>query len=426
MAEVFPFRGWRYNPGLVDVGLVTAPPYDVIDVEGQAFYHQRHPNNIIRLILGQDQAGDDEICNKYARAWGFLDDWRRRHVLVQEDVPAVYLYRQDFSAPGTSRAHRTGLIADLTLSPLSAGIVRPHERTLSKPKEDRLKLIRATGFQLSQIFMLYEDAQAELHPWLGEKPERPAADLTDSEGVRHRVWPLTDAAVIGKIKSFFAQRPVYIADGHHRYETSLAYRDELLMAGRPLGEAGTVAVVLVELDQPGLFVFPTHRAVHSLPAWDEEWFKRAVGEYFRLAPFDGGVQALARSIDGHPHTFGFVLSSGAYRAVPIGEARTMAAMPADRAPAWQRLDVSILHSLVLHKIMGITEEAQARQENLIYTRDPAEVGRMVAEGQAQFGVLLGPTPVRQVKDVADARETMPQKSTYFWPKLLSGLVLKEL
>ncbi|MGE5551659.1 MAG: DUF1015 domain-containing protein [Bacteroidota bacterium] len=426
MAEIHAFRGWRYNKELADPGLVTAPPYDVIDPRGQDYYYRRHPENVIRLILGREEAGDNERANKYTRARGYLDDWRRRGVLVHENTPAVYLYRQDFQVPEGGRAARSGLIADLALSPFGEGVVRPHERTLSKPKEDRLRLMRATGFQLSQIFMLYEDPDGALRASLEVRPEEPAADLIDPEGVRHRLWPLTEAGTIDRLRSFFAPRPVYIADGHHRYETALAYRDELQRRGLPLGDAGRVAVVLVDLDQPGLVVFPTHRAVHALASWDEGAFRRRLEEFFRLVPYEGSPRDLARDVAKQPHAFGFVFRDASYKAILADEAAAMAAMPQERAPAWRRLDVSLLHSLVLGRILGLDDEAQAKQTNLIYTREADEAAAMTVDGRAQFSVLLGPTPVRQVKDVADAGETMPQKSTYFWPKLLSGLVLKEL
>ncbi|MGE5598654.1 MAG: DUF1015 domain-containing protein [Bacteroidota bacterium] len=426
MAEIFPFRGWRYNTDLVDPGMVTAPPYDVISPAGQEFYYRRHPENVIRLILGREEPGDDGARNKYTRARGFLDDWRGRGVLVREKEPAFYLYRQDFMLLGGAAAHRAGLVADLTLSSYGEGIVRPHERTLAKPKEDQLRLMRATGFQLSQIFLLYEDPAGELRPILNPRPEKPAADLVDPEGVRHRLWPLADPRLREDIAAFFAPRPVYIADGHHRYETALAYRDERRAAGLPPDGSDRVAVVLVEMDQPGMVVQPTHRAVHSLPEWDEGAFRAALSQFFHLERFAGDIEALAEKVAGRPHAFGFLFPGGAHLAVLADEAAALAAMPAERAPAWRRLDVSILHSLVFGRLLGLTEEAQTRQENLVYTREASEAGKLVAEGQAQFAVLLGPTPVRAVKDVADAGETMPQKSTYFWPKLLSGLVMKEM
>lgn len=427
MAEVLPFRGWRYDTNLVDPALVTAPPYDVIGEEGREFYHRRHPENVIRLILGREEPGDDESNNKYTRAHEHLDDWRRRGVLRRDVEPAFYIYRQDFTPPGGVPSSRTGLIADLRLTPYAEGVVRPHERTLSRPKQDRLSLMRATGFQLSQVFMLYEDPGAAIAPLLHEAVAKtPGLDLVDPEGVRHRLWTSTDPGAAGRIRAFFAPRPVYIADGHHRYETALAYRDELLAAGRRLGEADKVAVALLDMDQPGLVVFPTHRAVHSLPAWDGERFRLALAENFKLSPFAGGPPALAAAIQPVPHSFGFIFPDGAYMATLTDEDRALAAMPRARALEWRRLDVSLLHGLIFGRALGLSEDAQARQENLIYTRDPAEVAAMVASGRAQFGVLLRPTSVREMKAVADAGEAMPQKSTYFWPKLLSGLVFKEL
>ncbi len=451
MADVRPLPGIRYAPE-TDLAAVVTPPYDVISPEAQARYYTRDPHNIIRLELGRDEPGDDGLNNRYTRAALTFAEWRLSGVLRQ-DKPGLYLYEQRFSVPGVGGARkRRGLFARVRLVPWEEGVILPHERTLSKPKDDRLKLTRATSATLSPIMALYDDPSGELTALLGKAARRkPEVAFTDEAGEEHRLWPLRDEALIARVEDFFRDRQLYIADGHHRYETALAYREELRETRRDLAPndaANFTLMALSALEDPGLVVLPTHRIVRGVAPERLSVFRDDLAAYFEASPLGepGGLATLdvaetlatltAASEDGQRVAFVMVTADGAFllRQTAAGEA-AMDALDSARAgehigdsAAWRRLDVTSLHELILARGLGVSERMVRAGEGIAYTRDASAAIEAVRAGVdgAQLAFLLNPTPPTAIRDVARAGDRMPQKSTYFYPKLITGLVINPL
>lgn len=447
MADVRPLPGIRYARE-TDLAAVVTPPYDVISPEAQARYYERSPENIIRLELGRDEPHDDELDNRYTRAATTFADWRLRGVL-QQDAPALYLYEQRFSALGGER-RRLSLLARVRVEPWEADVVLPHERTLSKPKSDRLKLMRATAATLSPIMALYDDSQGALAKALAKPLKRaPDATVRDEADEEHRLWIVRDAALFERVATFFRDRQLYIADGHHRYETALAYREELREARHelPLEDAANFTLMaLSAIEDPGLVVLPTHRIVRGVPQERLAEFMRDLDGLFDTEPLIAGslndleevaaqkvVHALAEASDGGKRTaFALVAPDGVriLRQTAAGRAamdeRTGEA--AHASEAWRALDVAVLHELVLARGLSVSEQAIRAGEHVTYTRDAQaalDAVRTAADG-AQLAFLLNPTPPAAIRDVARAGDRMPQKSTYFYPKLITGLLINPL
>ena len=450
MADVRLLSGIRYIE-IADLARLVAPPYDVISPEAQAHYYERHPENVIRLELGRDEPGDDELNNRYTRAAVTFAEWRLRSVLRQ-DAPAFYLYEQRFKV-GTSDHTRTSLLARVRLEPWSAGVVLPHERTLSQPREDRLKLLRACAANLSPIMALYDDPKSELARRLARaRRGAPTVAFADEAGEEHRLWPCADALLASHAASFFSGRQLYIADGHHRYETALAYRDEIREQRRELladDAANFVLMALAAIEDPGLVVLPTHRVVRDVAPDRLAGLDAALEAWFEAEPLDnaGGPEgwtarlAAARREAGGAAAFVLVRPDGAtlLRLRPAGRAAMRAAGVGDRgseepahdggerrSDAWRALDVAILHELVLERALGIDAAALQAGEHVTYTRDAAVATQAVRKGGDTLAALLNPTPPVAVRDVALAGDRMPQKSTYFYPKLITGLVINPL
>lgn len=433
MADVRPLPGIRYAAEAELAALVT-PPYDVISPAAQARYYERHPHNLIRLELGRDEPGDDELGNRYTRAAETFARWRLDGVLRQ-DAPSLYLYEQRFSAGGGER-RRLSLMARVRLEPWEAGVILPHERTLSKPKDDRLRLTRACAATLSPILSLYDDPAGELaKTFAAARRRKPALTFADEERETHRLWIVREPALLAAAAHFFADRQLYIADGHHRYETALAYRDEV-HALRGEGTADDAAsftlMALSAIEDPGLVVLPTHRVLRGLDAERLAALDASLRPHFVIEPLSGDdpatwVAALAAAGEmGTRTAFVLVDPKGArlLRLTPAGTA----AMAAERgaSDAWRRLDVAVLHTLLLREALGISDEAVRGGERVTYSRDAAEAAGAVRAGGAGLAVLLNATPPAALRDVARAGERMPQKSTYFYPKLISGLVINPL
>ncbi len=432
MADIRPFAGIRYAPDLrTQLASLVTPPYDVISPEAQAVYYERHPDNVIRLELGREEPGDDALNNRYTRAAATLADWRMQGVLRQEMQPALYLYRQRFHSGG-SDYWRTSLLARVRLEPWEAGVVLPHEYTLAKPKSDRLNLLRACAANLSPILSLYEDADGSMRRRLEPLASQPPQDtFTDDAGEDHTLLPITDADWIAQAQQFFAHRHLFIADGHHRYETALAYREELRTMRKELhpdDAANFVLMALIAFEDPGLVILPTHRLVAALPAERIASFPERLRRSFTIEPLPATIspdQALATLPSESPGAFLLLLGDEMLRVQAQPEAlRRMAAT--GRSAAWQRLDVAILQTLVLEEALELDAEAVTGGNFLSYTRDAQAAAQAVHSGSAQVAALLRATPVGQLRDVALAGERMPQKSTYFYPKLITGLVINPL
>jgi uncharacterized protein (DUF1015 family) len=432
MADVRPLSALRYASDLQsNLASLVTPPYDVISPEAQATYYARHPQNIIRLELGQEQPSDDTLNNRYTRAAATLADWRLQGTVHQETQPAFYLYRQHFQIGGQDY-WRTSLLGRVRLEPWEAGVVLPHEHTLSKPKSDRMKLLRACAANLSPIMSLYEDSDGSMQQLLKPLEQQPPeVALSDDAGEEHTLLTISDANLIASIQQFFASRPLFIADGHHRYETALAYREELREMRKvlhPDDAANFVLMSLIAFEDPGLVILPTHRLIQGLPAERLSGFLDRLAPSFtveRLPAATSPAEALAALSPDSPGAFVLVTRDEVARVQARPEGlRKMA--DAGHAAAWQQVDAAILQTLVLDEALGLNDEAITAGGFLSYTRDAQAAAQAVQAGSAQVAALLRPTRVEQLHDVALANERMPQKSTYFYPKLITGLIINPL
>lgn len=410
MAEIKPFKGLRYSQNK-DLRLVTSPPYDIISVSEQEGFYKADPNNVIRLELGAIYKDDTADCNRYTRAAEYLDDWLLNGILKREREDAFYIYEQEFPLENGGTKILYGLICLARLEPFDKGIILPHEKTLSKAKEDRLNLARATGANFSQVYSLYADEEKTVPQILDSYRERkPDIEFTSFEGIVQRLWIITDAGINSKISAAFSDKKLFIADGHHRYETALKYKENF-------GGPDYVMMFLAEMDNPGLVVFPTHRVVHGLEDFDEKKLLDKAREYFDISPAAAG--------EAPPKGSFILIAKGGRHRLTLRDIRVMDGVFPDSSPAYRHLDVNVLHSLLLDKLLRIDLANLALQKNLLYTRDAAEAEAIVKNGSAQCAFLLGPTLIDEIKDISLANEKMPQKSTYFWPKLITGLVMNK-
>jgi uncharacterized protein (DUF1015 family) len=432
MADVRPLRGIRYAPEVVpDLAEVVTPPFDVISEEAQERYYTRHPLNIIRAELGKISPEDTTLDNRYTRAARTLAEWRQDGVLHQDAQPAYYAYQQTFQHGGQSYT-RTSLCARVRLEPWEKHMVLRHEFTRKKDKDDRLQLLRACSVNLSPIMSMYSDPQGRMRRLLGEYLEHPAVQLTDEAGEGHRLHAVTDPAVVARIQDFFAERQLYIADGHHRYETALNYRNEVLVTRQELADDDAVNFVmmsLIDLDDPGLLVLPTHRLFFDLsPQALANLTSAHLGRYLavrELAGVDASVlDELAQAGATQPS---FLLTTPQQSwLLSLNERGAARMREAGHSEAWKTLDVSIAHTLILEELLSLQPEDLTAGKFVRYTHEDQEALDAVAQGKAQAALFLNATRVRQICAIADADDQMPQKSTYFYPKLLTGLVLNPL
>jgi len=434
MAKIFPFRALRYDPAHVSLRQVVTQPYDKITPAMQAGYYEASPYNLVRIILGQRDPGDSDGNNVYTRAAYDFSEWRRRGILRQDGQPSLYAYSQEFTAPGKARSRRyerRGFIALGQIEDYSAGVVFRHEQTLSKPKADRLELLRATRAHFGQIFMLYNDPSGKLEVTLFP-PRDPEITIADEYGVVHKLWQVSDPKVIANVSRGMADQKLIIADGHHRYETALNYRNERrAVAARPDPEAPyeRVMMTLINAHSPGTLILPTHRLVFGLPNFEP-------GPMVAASRFFYGARDVSRDFDSsRPLALLPRTSPGetAMLAVTAKQAFLFLANPGTRhsaldpvSPRQAELDVVRLHKVVLESVLNISEEAIREQRNLEYLRDAAEAVQRVRSGRANVAFLLNPVPIEQMTTIALAGEVMPQKSTDFYPKLLSGLAIYAL
>ncbi len=435
MAEIRPFRALRFTPAAGPMEELVCPPYDIISESQRQAYLARNPHNIIRLELPRDGA------DPYQEAGATLRRWIAEGILRQDDRPALYVYEIEFSVDGSSdisgmhggRRSVMGLIGLVKLEEFEKGIILPHEETLSKAKADRFNLMKATNCNFSDIYALYMDDGGEeeaLDILSLVSRGRPVTELTDEAGLVHRLWAIDDEGIIAKIQAHLADTKLYIADGHHRYETALNYRNYLREQGVPEGTAADyVMMMLVEMSHPGLVVFPTHRMVRGLSSFDAEAVLSACEPYFDLlrgADVSSMDEALEHAYRDGKHAFGFYTGGDTFTLLTLRDPAVMDTLLPQLSPASRALDVTILHTLVLERLMGIDKENMANQTNLTYTRDLSEALDGVRSGGFQCSFILNPTRVSEIRDVASAGEKMPQKSTYFYPKLITGLTMNKL
>jgi uncharacterized protein (DUF1015 family) len=426
MPTISPFRALCYAPRLrSDLDRLVAPPYDVLSEERRDRLAARHPNNVVHVDLPRPPAGGDP----YAWAARLVGDWIHDGVLTRDDRPAFYACEQRYRSPAGDERTRRGFFARLRLEPLDGGVVIPHERTLDGPRADRQRLLAATGTHLSPVFLLHPDPGGAVSALMREAAGQAAwMEARDDEGTTSRVVRIDDPERIAFLVERLAGQWALIADGHHRYESALACREERRAAGHD--DAGAILVFLCSLEDPGLAIVPIHRLVRSLPDGEAGRLRGRLRDYFRLEPVSDEA-ALGRELAarrGRPGVFGIGVRAGAefFLAEWIeGAGLDRPEMRAIPEPL-RRLDVILLHRLVLEGILGITAEDQARQTRLDYAKDNREWAERLRQGAAEVGFLMNPTRMEQVIEVTRKGLRLPQKSTYFHPKVLTGLVFDPL
>jgi uncharacterized protein (DUF1015 family) len=440
MARIYPFRAWHYNSTIVRLEDVVTQPYDKISPAMQQAYYQRSPYNLVRIILGLPELFDAERGESvYSRAARDFRAWREAGVLVQEKGPCVYAYAQRFRVPGSEAVkERRGFIALGKLYDYADQVVFRHEQTLSKPKSDRLNLLRATRAHFGQIFMLYSDPAGSIEKILYEGSGAADAEVTDEYGVLHRLWRISDPAAIRLLAAAMADKKLIIADGHHRYETALNYGRENAPSGQGQTEHGVnqlpqparpeaaAMMTFVNMDSDGLVILPTHRVVHSLANWDAAKFASAAGELFHVEALGEGDAAGWMKRLGNERGTVFVAVTGTGAVLLRAKQEAMTAALAGLPERQRRLDLIQLHAVVLGRLLGLDEEKVREQTNIRYLRDASEAVEQVRRGEANVAFLTNPVAMEQLREVAFAGEVMPQKSTDFYPKLLSGLAMYAL
>lgn len=449
MAIISPFRAWRYDPERVPVEQAVTQPYDKITPAMQERYYQANPYNLVRIILGKRLPGDGASENVYTRSAAFFQNWRQTGILRRDPEPSIYRYSQTYLMPAGAQGHvpgspsrgeRRGFIALGRIEEYSAGVVFRHEQTLAKPKADRLDLLRANRAHFGQIFMLYSGAgkvegllDSAIAPDLP-----PTIEVTDEYDVVHRVWKISDPSVIASVQEQMRNQKLIIADGHHRYETALAYRNERrAMADTGTGLPAPYDLVMMtfvdmdrrDMDRPGLVILPTHRLAFGLPSFSAAKFQVEAQKFFNLEEVDAGIDAARATVilrqAGHAGTA--LLAVTAERAFLLHTPKAIGTrLFGNLSLRQQSLDVVQLHKCLLEGVLKISEEAIRNQENVSYCREAAEALSQAQGGKAQIAFLMNPVRMGQVRDIALAGEVLPQKSTDFYPKLLSGLTIYAL
>ncbi|MBI5047794.1 MAG: DUF1015 domain-containing protein [Deltaproteobacteria bacterium] len=451
MAKIAPFKGILYNPNKMgDLNKIMAPPYDVISPAFQDELYKRHPHNIIRLILGKTFPDDTVSSDRYSRAAADFKQWRDEEVLVRDEKPAIYYYIQVYkvgtdlkSAPNGRRRVRKGFIALARLEEFGKGGIHPHEKTLAGPKADRLKLMEACNANFSCIFSLYSEPHKIINRLLEDccVNGSPIIDVADDDGVESKVWRIDRPETIRKVVEAMSDTPLFIADGHHRYETALKYRN--MMRERMKDYTGNelfnyVMMYFSNMDDEGMTIMPTHRIIHSIPDFKSKTFLANCSNFFDIEEFkwNGKVEPRVRkefykSMEDKGvrlPSFGLYINGiDSYFALALKQKDTMDKVFGSSIPdVFKSLDVTVLHALILNNILGISSSAQENQTNLIYIKGMDDAVEEAKKHGRQMAFLLNPTRIEQVKAVASSGQVMPQKSTYFYPKLLSGLVINPI
>ncbi len=418
MAVIKPIKALRYTEKAGDISTCVCPPYDIIsDVERQQLI-DANPYNLVRLEL---PVGED----RYAVAGETLKGWMAEDIIARDNEEGIFVYREEFSVDG-QEYFLTGIVCQVGLCEFSERVVLPHEETLTKAKTDRFNLMCATNCNFSSVYSLYNDESGVVAAETNRAAEgAPIARFCDNEGVTHTLWKITDADSITRIVEFFADKQLFIADGHHRYETALNYKRHLKSQGLLEGtNADCMMMTLVATDDPGLVVFPTHRMIVDMPVCRQSVIDKCSDSFdAEIVPLEEISQYLKSGIDGHT----FALYTGGDDAVILKAKGCLTGKIIDnRSEAYSDLDVSILHHYILENALGIDRENMANQINLRYTRSQQEAIDSVKDGKATASFIINATKVSQIKAVSLAGDKMPQKSTYFYPKLKTGLVMNSL
>jgi uncharacterized protein (DUF1015 family) len=449
MARLFPFKALRYDPTLVNMTDVVTQPYDKITPAMQDAYYESSPYNLIRVILGKHKPKDTDVENVYTRAAATLNDWRSEGILKQESEPALYGYSQTYKVPGTEEVReRRGFIALGQLYDYADQVVYRHEQTFPKHKSDRLALFKATRAYCEQIYMLYSDPSFTAEKTIFESGAAPDLEITDEYEVLHRLWKLTDPALIAKVLETMADKKLIIADGHHRYETSTTYMHERATElgidekaaplistnglAQPAFPEQAMMMTFVNMDAPGITILPTHRVAFGLIGFHGREFAAKAEPYFTVEEIhitpDGhlpGAPGLLQHLNEVPGiAFIAATRDGDFLLTPKPEA--IAPLLTGLSPRQQQLDVTQLHKVVLEKLLGLNEETIRSGSNIRYLREATDALQQVGSGNADVAFLIKPVTLEQMKDISLNLEVMPQKSTDFYPKLLSGLAMYTL
>lgn len=435
MARVFPFKGIVYNKEKnKNLSKVVAPPYDVISREEQEALYALSDFNVIRLILGKDFPGDGEYNNRYVRASAFLEGWLRHRIMLKIEKPGFYAYEQRFSFRG-KKITRLGFIGLLRLEDLGRGKVFPHEETYPRAKLDRLQILRSTNANLESIFSVYSDTKGKVTKTLKQFMKRkPLLEAKDRDQVVHRVWLIDRKPSISKIVHEMKDKAVFIADGHHRYEAALRYKNEMKLQNTKFSEDEAynhIMMCFTPLEDKGLLILPIHRVVSHLVYFDPARFEQDLAQHFDVKAYPATrrtapkvrkklLKDLAKAGQ-EKHAFGLYLGNHRYFLLTLRDDRIVEEMVAEEKPkAWKNLDVTVLHYLIFDQLLNIAQETE---DKVTYSKSDEEAARFVDEKGATMAFFLNPTKIDDIISIAGKLEKMPHKSTYFFPKLLSGLVL---
>jgi uncharacterized protein (DUF1015 family) len=438
MANVYPFRAYRYDKKKVKLDKVIVQPYDKITPELQKEYYERDPYNVVRLILGREAKGDNQLHNKYTRGSAFFCHLIQNGIITRDIKPAFYAYNQEYKVEG-KKFVRKGFIGLCEVEPFGK-TVKAHEKTLDAPKADRLNLMRATHTTQGQIFMLYSDAQLAVNKILEKEvgTRTPDMQLKDDYGEVHKLWIVDNSKAITGIQAAMKDKKLFIADGHHRYETGVNYYNEMKSLGvQKIGNENiqNLMMTFINIDEPGLTVLATHRLVHSLKSFKRVEFFKKIEKYFTVEEFnhkDGGEPAVRKKFFAamekdadKVHQFGLYFKGDKkyYLLRMKDDSVVIKLVKGEHSAIYKKLDVTILHSLLLEKFLGIGDKELKEQKNVKYVRHRDKAIETVNKENMQIAFLMNPTKVGEVKKVADKNERMPQKSTDFYPKLLSGLTI---
>lgn len=427
MAEIKPFKGLRYTEKAGEIKKLCCPPYDIVNGEQRQRLIEKNEYNIIRLELPALEASEDTA--PYREASAFLRNWLNEGILRQDEKEGVYVYEMAFSAMGKNHSVK-GFVSLVKAEPFEKGIILPHEETLSKAKADRFNLMKATGCNFSQIYSLYNDEDNSVFSIIEKASESaPDSEFTDDDNVTHRMWIIDDPDTIKCLSEKMADKKLYIADGHHRYETALNYENYVRDNLNESGTSDYVTMMLVNMENSGLVVFPTHRIVRGLQSFDYNGVCEKCAEYFEITPYlnrEKGEIGLEEAYKNGEKAFVMFTGNNNYTLLKLKDSSVMDKLLPNKSEALRNLDVSVLHTLVLERIFGIDKENMAKQINLTYTRNADEALSEVDGQRANCCFLLNPTRVSEIRAVAAAGEKMPQKSTYFYPKLTTGLVMNKI
>ena len=421
MAEIRAFKGMRYNSDAIrDISKVVSPPYDIISPEDRVYYHKLHPQNFVRLILGEEFGTDNAVNNRFTRAKEYLDEWQEADVLTEESEPTIYLYEQQFERDGQIKIIH-GFTCLIKLHDYADNVILPHENTLARPKSALAELIRATNANLDCVYGLYADEHFVMQDVITKAMSQSAIiDVKDKDGVRHILWPINESDDLSIITDFIKEKQIAIADGHHRYETALAYKKETRLNKKI--DAGEIdqdfaIMTIVNVFEPDLTVLPTHRVVNNLSSDLVGGLLEKLSVDFKIT--ESKKESLEKDM-AETNGIGLYFKDMAF----VLDAKVDFYDRLEGCDAARKLELNVLHKIILEPMLGIDREKLLNQTNVTYTRSFNEAISLVDEGKAQLSFLLNEIAVKSILDIAAAGEKMPQKATYFYPKLLSGMVFR--